>query len=168
VLRSLAAADLPAIAEMLQANRPLFSARECAIAADMVREGLAAPDDDEDPYQFVVAERAGRVLGYACFGTVPLTEGTYDLYWIVVHPAAQGSGIGRALMAHCEAAIAAQGGRLVVVETSSRRDYDKTRRFYERTMRYDSAARFADFYRPGDDKIVYVKYLAPTRSGNHG
>lgn len=166
MLRSLAATDLPAIDEMLQANRPLFSERECAIAADMVREGLAAPDD-EDPYQFVVAERAGRVRGYACFGTVPLTEGTYDLYWIVVHPAAHGSGIGRALMEHCETAIAGQGGRLVVVETSSRPDYDKTRRFYERTMAYRSAARFVDFYRPGDDKIVYVKYLTPARSGSH-
>jgi ribosomal protein S18 acetylase RimI-like enzyme len=143
---------------MLQANQPIFSQRECSVALELVEEGLARPDD-EDAYQLVVCEDEGEVLGYVCFGTIPLTEGSFDLYWIVVHPKAQGRGIGRALMQHCEAAIARQGGRLVVVETSSRRDYDKTRRFYATTMGYDCAARFADFYAPGDDKMIFLKYL---------
>ncbi|MGH7286410.1 MAG: hypothetical protein ACREI8_00100, partial [Myxococcota bacterium] len=47
----------------------------------------------------------------------------------------------------------------VYVETSGRRDYEPTRAFYERAG-YVAEARLADFYAPGDDKIVYVKALA--------
>ena len=49
--------------------------------------------------------------------------------------------------------------RLIVVETSSRDDYDKTRRFYENTMGYETAAHMRDFYKPGDDKVVYLCYV---------
>jgi ribosomal protein S18 acetylase RimI-like enzyme len=166
VLRSLAASDLPSLEAILRANRPLFSERECAVAIDMARASLAAVAED-DPYHFVVAEHRGGVVGYACFGTVPLTQGTYDLYWIVVHPDAQRGGIGKTLMMHCEAEIAHQGGRLVVAETSSRAAYAGTRRFYEEAMGYEPAARIADFYTLGDDKIVYVKYLDAGKGGSH-
>jgi ribosomal protein S18 acetylase RimI-like enzyme len=146
----------------------------------MVREGLERPEA-EDPYQLLVAvdedvpdagpagakapPAASRVIAYACFGMIPLTRGAYDLYWIAVHPDHQARGVGRALLRHCEQVIAAQGGRLIVVETSGRPDYEPTRRFYEKTMAYAAAARIRDFYQPGDDKIVYVKYLGEQQDG---
>lgn len=163
-LRSLVAADIPQIRELLLANRPVFSDEECGTAVEMIEEQLAAGPDDEDPYQFLVAVANGRVVAYACFGTIPLTKGTYDLYWIAVHPDQHGSGVGKTLLLGCEAEIARQEGRIVVVETSSRKDYDKTRRFYEKTMRYETAAWIKDFYKPGDDKVVYVKYLLGART----
>jgi ribosomal protein S18 acetylase RimI-like enzyme len=159
-LRPATPADAEAIADLIEANRPLFSEEECAIAIDMVREALRP--QDADPYQLLVAERSGRVVGYACFGTIPLTRGSYDLYWIVVDRESQGSGVGRHLLAACEAAIARQGGRLVVVETSGRPDYAATRGFYEDAMAYEIAGRIKDFYKPGDDKITYVKRLGPS------
>jgi ribosomal protein S18 acetylase RimI-like enzyme len=162
-LRSLAAADAPGIEELLRANQPVFSDEECATVVEMIHETLADPDAS-DPYQWVVSEVAGRVVGFACFGTIALTEGTFDLYWIAVHPACHGRGIGRKLLLYCEQEIARQGGRLVVVETSSRREYEATRRFYEKTMRYETAASIKDFYRRGDDKVIYVKYVG----GRHG
>ena len=157
-LRSLAAADVPAVEAILLANRPVFSDAECRTAIEMVREGLEDPHD-EDPYQFLVATDGDRVVGYTCFGQIPLTQGAFDLYWIAVDPAAHARGIGRALALETERAVAAQGGRLIVVETSSRDDYDKTRRFYENTMGYETAAHMRDFYKPGDDKVVYLCYV---------
>jgi len=133
-LRSLAAADIPEIEAILLENRPVFSDEECRTAVEMIHETLAEPAG-EDRYQFLVAESEGRVAGYACFGTIPLTKGSYDLYWIAVHPTRHASGVGKKLLLGCEEEIARQGGRLVVVETSSRKEYDKTRRFYEKTMR---------------------------------
>ena len=146
----------------------------------MVREGLERPDA-EDPYQLLVAVDAGesgagaagtrppraafQVIAYACFGVIPLTKGAYDLYWIAVHPDHHGRGVGGALLRRCEELIAVQGGRLIVVETSGRPDYDRTRRFYEKTMGYETAARLRDFYQPGDDKIVYVNYLGERMDG---
>jgi ribosomal protein S18 acetylase RimI-like enzyme len=158
-LRSLVAADIPQVRELLLANQPLFSKEECVTAVEMIEEGLAQTAETEDPYQFLVAEQGGRVVAYACFGTVALTQGTYDLYWIAVHPDTHGGGVGKKLLDRVEDEIAKQGGRLVVVETSSRKDYDKTRRFYEKTVKYERAAWIRDFYKPGDDKVVYVKYL---------
>lgn len=157
-LRWLAKPDIAAIEQILLANRPVFSDDECKTAVEMIVEGLEKPSD-EDPYQFLVAEVAGRVVAYACFGTIPLTKGSYDLYWIAVHPEHHATGVGRRLLVACEDEIARQGGRLVVVETSSRSDYDKTRRFYEKTMAYETAAWIKDFYKTGDDKVVYVKYV---------
>jgi ribosomal protein S18 acetylase RimI-like enzyme len=113
--------------------------------------GLAAYDD------------AGQMLGFALYGPTPCTEGTWDLYWIAVDPAAHRQGVGRALMEGCERAMQQAGARLVVVETSSRSDYEPTRRFYQ-ALAYRAAARIADFYAPGDDLIVYTKGLIPSRS----
>ena len=164
-LRSLVAADVPAIEAILLENRPVFSDEEVRTAVDMIRETLAHPDE-EDPYQFLVAESDGRVVGYACFGTIPLTKGSYDLYWIAVHPDRHAHGVGKELLLATEEEIARQGGRLVVVETSSRKDYDKTRRFYEKTMRYETAAWIKDFYKPGDDKVLYVKYVGSAKKND--
>jgi len=105
---------------------------------------------------------AGQLIGFACFGHTPGTEATWDLYWIAVDPAAYRRGVGRALMAACERAMAEAGGRLVVVETSSRPDYGPTRAFYQ-ALAYRAAARIPDYYAPRDDLIVYTKRLVPSR-----
>jgi ribosomal protein S18 acetylase RimI-like enzyme len=143
---------------VLKANRPVFTDVECRTAIEVVREGLANPGD-EDAYQLLAAEEGGRVVGYACFGSIPLTKGAYDLYWVAVAPGAQGRGVGRALCLRVEEVIARQGGRLVVVEASSLAGHDRACRFYEKTMRYETVSRIRDFYWRGNDKIVYVKYL---------
>ena len=71
-------------------------------------------------------------------------------------PAWQGRGIGRALTNFAEQAIAERGGRLFVVETSSREAYTPTRRFYE-ALGYYEAGRIPDFYGPGDDRVIFLK-----------
>jgi ribosomal protein S18 acetylase RimI-like enzyme len=154
-LRKLVAADIPAIDAILKANRRLFPAQERRIAVEMLHETLA---DADDPYQCVVAVQSGTIAGYACFGSIPLTRGSFDLYWIAVHPDHQGCGIGARLLRRCEREIARQGGRLILIETSGRAVYAPTRGFYER-MDYATVARIVDFYKPGDDKFVYVKYI---------
>jgi ribosomal protein S18 acetylase RimI-like enzyme len=97
-------------------------------------------------------------VGYACWGPTPGTEGTHDLYWIVVDPASQGKGVGSGLLQEVEGRLRADGGRLVVVETSSRADYAPTRGFYERRG-YARAAVIPAYYAPGDDLVIYLKDL---------
>ena len=94
-------------------------------------------------YEFVGAFQADDLIGYACFGATPATDRTYDLYWIAVHPNAQRSGAGAALMAEVERQLEQRRARLVVVETSSREDYAPTRRFYDK-LGYAEAARLRD------------------------
>ncbi len=105
----------------------------------------------------------GRPLGFAYYAPSSMAERAWYLYWIVVAPASQGRGIGRALMAHAEADIRASGrGRLFLIETSSQPLYEPTRRFY-RSLGFDLASALADFYADGDDLIVFAKRLEPRR-----
>jgi hypothetical protein len=48
---------------------------------------------------------------------------------------------------------------LLVVETSSRDDYAPTRHFYE-AHEYERAASLADYYAPGDHRVIYTKRLS--------
>ena len=110
-------------------------------------------------YEFLGAFDVGdQLLGYACFGPTPSTDGTWDLYWLAVHPAAQGRGAGRALVREVEQILVARQGRLLAVETSSRESYAHSREFYARCG-YTEAARVRDFYGPADDRIILTTRL---------
>lgn len=99
-----------------------------------------------------------ELAGFACYGPTPGTDRTYDLYWIAVHPSAQGSGSGTILLNEVERRLKGLNARLLVVETSSRSDYKNTRGFYFRRG-YVESARACDFYAPADDRITFTKRL---------
>lgn len=155
-LRPVAPADRPALADIL-ARTPHFAPDEVDVALELIDEALERPA--ETSYRVLVAADPGLPgappVGYVCFGRTPMTDGTFDLYWIVVDPARRGGGIGRRLWEACARAVTADGGTLVRVETSSVELYEDTQRFYER-IGLDEVARIADFYRPGDDLVTYT------------
>ncbi len=99
-----------------------------------------------------------ELTGFACYGPTPGTDRTYDLYWIAVDPATQGSGCGTILLNEVERRLKGLNARMVVVETSSRSDYGSSRGFYIQRG-YVEAARSRDFYAPADDRITYTKRL---------
>jgi D-alanine-D-alanine ligase-like ATP-grasp enzyme/ribosomal protein S18 acetylase RimI-like enzyme len=152
------ARDVAAL-ERLVREAGVFSEAECDLAVSLAEDALAH-GAEASGHHFLFACRGERVLGYACFGPIDGTQGSFDLYWIVVGAAGQGRGLGRTLLAESEARIRARGGRRVYVETSGRRDYAPTRAFYERAG-YAVEARLAGFYAPDDDKWIYGKALAP-------
>ncbi|HEY2066037.1 MAG TPA: GNAT family N-acetyltransferase [Gemmatimonadaceae bacterium] len=151
----------PRLADLLEAT-DAFNADEIEVALSLfdlsATTGAASAD-----YEFIGAFDDGRLVGYACFGPTPVTQGTYDLYWLAVHPAAQRSGVGRALVRDVRAKLAARGGRLLLVETSSRAEYARTREFYTHAG-FAEAARVRDFYAPADDRIMLTTRLT-TREG---
>jgi ribosomal protein S18 acetylase RimI-like enzyme len=150
------ASDVPALRRLVAATGVFYPA-ERAIALELLQERLRV--GAKSGYSFIFAERAGALIGYCAWGRVPLTKQSYDLYWIAVDPEAQGLGVGRRLMELTEQAVARRGGGGLYIETSSRRDYDRTRRFY-RAAGYRQAARLVDFYAPGDHKILFCKTIA--------
>jgi GNAT superfamily N-acetyltransferase len=147
--------DVAAVTELASATG-FFAAAEVAIAGELVEARLA--QGLASGYRFVFAERAGRLEGYCCYGPVPLTQSSFDLYWIVVHPAAQRTGLGRRLLSTAETTALGLGGTAMYVDTSSRAQYTPTRLFYRR-LGYRLAAEFPDFYAPGDGKVVFIKRL---------
>jgi ribosomal protein S18 acetylase RimI-like enzyme len=161
IVRALEAGDRARILEMV-ASTGNFTSAEVATALELVDEALA--DGEASGYLFLVLEDADPpvVQGYACYGPTPLTEGVYDLYWIVIDRAAQGRGHGRRLLALAEEEVRRRGGRKLLIETSSQESYAGTIRFYERSG-YELAARVPDFYKVGDDKLVFSKDFTQRR-----
>jgi len=152
-IRPLEERDREAIAQIVSAVGN-FNTNEIEIAMELIDESLGGDRD----YQVVVLEDAGEIRGYSCFGPTPLTEGTFDLYWIAVDPGAQGHGYGAKLLHFVEEQIRNGGGRLLIIETSSQEAYGGTIRFYENNQ-YELTARIPDFYHPGDDKLIFTKNL---------
>lgn len=148
----------PARIRALVAATGFFSAEEVAIAGDLAEETLAT--GGRAGYAFCFADGPAGLDGFTCFGRIPGSDWSFDLYWIVVSPARQGAGLGRRLLAATESAVVAAGGGRLYVDTSSRPQYAPTRAFYL-ACGYTVAAELPDFYRPGDGKVVFVKVLAP-------
>jgi len=148
--------DRRAVLDIIQSTA-MFTPEEVVVAGELIDIYLDQPQQRD--YCLVVAESAdGRVVGYMSYGPTPLTDGAYDLYWMAVAREEQGRGIGRELMGWLEKTVQAEAGRMILIETSSQPKYEKTRRFYI-DLDYKEVSRIPDFYRQGDDRITYVKYL---------
>jgi len=147
--------DAEAVEALVRATG-VFSVAEIAVARELVEERLKR--GAESGYEFGLLEDEGGLLGYACWGLIPCTEKSFDLYWIAVRPERHGKGVGRRILAAAEEEIARAGGTRIYVETSTRAAYDSTRAFYERCG-YTRAATLDDFYSPGDGKAIYLKIV---------
>ncbi len=148
--------DLQPLVELVQATN-VFREEEVAVARELME--IVAEDRDQKDYTIATSvDENDTVRGYYCVGHTPMTETTYDLYWIAVDPRTHGRGIGKQLLHHCEEHVRQQGGTLIIAETSSMEKYSKTRLFYEH-HHYTEASRINDYYAPGDGLVVYIKYL---------
>ena len=154
-VRPLTIKDKSAVIGILQAT-PEFLPPEVVIAEELIDAFLE--DEKTSGYYIYIAEHDGEIAGYVCYGNTPLTEATWDLYWIAVANNKQGFGIGRSLMKHAEDDIKKMHGKLIMVETSGKPEYNKTRRFYD-TLNYQRVCLIPDYYAPGDDLVLYSKRI---------
>ena len=138
--------DIEAIEKIVRSSGFFSSAEEKLV------EGAASS------YQFLFAEVENIVCGYSCFGLIPMTSVSYDLYWIAVNDKIRGQSIGKKLLSKSEEIIFSLGGQRIYVETSSRNQYRPTHNFYE-SCGYHKEAILKDFYSAGDSKIIYSKGL---------
>ncbi|MFQ6758960.1 MAG: GNAT family N-acetyltransferase [Deltaproteobacteria bacterium] len=133
-----------------------FNAQEVEVAIEVIDDTL---DPAKNDYSILVAIREGQgVVGFICYGEIPMTDRRFDLYWVAVAPALGRQGVGRRLLARMERDLRAQGSAKVYVDTSSTPGYDRARSFYEKNG-YQVACVLHDFYRDGDDKVIYLKEI---------
>ena len=137
-------------------HTPEFTPSEVVVAEEVIDGCLKDPVNSG--YSALVAEDGSEILGYISYGSTPLTEGTWDLYWEAVAQGKRGQGIGGALTKAAEREIRKAQGRLILIETSSILTYEKARRFHF-TQGYEMIARIPDFYTVGDDKIILQKRM---------
>ncbi|MDR3200079.1 MAG: GNAT family N-acetyltransferase [Spirochaetales bacterium] len=134
----------------------MFTGEELDVAQELIDIWLDRPEQKD--YIIFTAVAEDGVAGYVCFGPTPATETTWDLYWIAVSPELQGRGVGGKLLSFAEKEIAARRGRMIIIETSSTERYRPTRDFYEKKG-YVIEARVRDFYRAGDDRLIYTRRI---------
>jgi ribosomal protein S18 acetylase RimI-like enzyme len=134
-----------------------FSPQEVELAVELIREREAK--GPSSGYHFLFAEKAGEMMGYTCFGPIPCTVDSFDIYWIAVTESLRRLGLGKELLRKTEESIKAMGGKRIYAETSSRAQYEPTHAFYKRCG-YKEAAVLEDFYSPGDHKIIFFKVLS--------
>jgi len=157
MIRPMAKRDQTNVLDIIR-KTGFFRPDEIRVAEELIGIYLDLPNQQD--YQIVVVEdEKPQVVGYLAYGPTPLTNGTYDLYWMAVSPEYQGKGYGKELVRWLEEKIRADKGRMIIIETSSQPKYEPTRRFYL-NLDYREIARIPDFYGPGDDRIIYVKRFA--------
>jgi len=147
--------DIETIADMVESSG-FFSEEEVEIAIELAEDKL--DKQGVSSYRFLFAELDNRVVGYSCYGLIPATQASYDLYWIVVTKDMRSRGLGKCIMAETEKLIFTQGGRQIYAETSSRDQYKPTHKFYE-NCGYIKEAFLKNFYAEGDGKFIYSKIL---------
>lgn len=157
-IRPITAPDRPTVLELIHSTG-LFTQAEERVATEVL-DACLTQSGQQDYVIDVIENEQGAIVGYVCYGFRPMTEGVVDLYWIAVHPGKYRQGYGKALIQWLEKTVQEKKGRLILIETSSKDKYAPTRHFYQR-LGYVENARIRDFYRPGDDLLIYCKYLKP-------
>lgn len=155
-IRPMQAKDRSMVIDLIHATG-IFAEEEERVAAELIDVYLSQPNQKDYAIDVVESE-GGLVMGYVCYGPAPMTEGSWDVYWIAVHPGRHKQGYGKALLNEVEKKAREQKGRLIVIETSSQDKYASTRHFYEK-QGFVENGRVRNFYRPGDDRVIYCKYL---------
>ncbi|HSV75827.1 MAG TPA: GNAT family N-acetyltransferase [Bacteroidales bacterium] len=146
----------PSAIRIITESSGFFRPDEVEVAVELADEallkGLASG------YHFLLAEMDGATVGFACYGHIACTIGSYDLYWIAVHQDFRGKGVGQLLLREVETDILALNGRKIYIETSSQKKYQPTQKFYL-SAGYTLVATFEDFYEKEDHKLVYCRTL---------
>lgn len=147
--------DIAAIRN-LAAVTDVFSEEEVFVAGELVEEKLLK--GEACTYHFLFVEVEQKVIAYSCIGIIPFTDYRFDLYWIAVDPVFQKQGLGKMVLQRSEENIKKLGGKKVFIETSSRKVYEPTRKFYLNNG-YQKVSELMDFYKDGDNKVIYSKDL---------
>lgn len=152
-VRPMKKADKPAIMGILR-NTPEFLPSEVVVAEEVIDSYL--DDSSRSGYMVLVSEDQDRLSGYVCYGPVPMTQSTWDIYWIAVGRELQGRGIGGRLLAAAEKDIGEKQGRRCMLETSSKPGYERTHSFYL-SRGWQVICRIPDYYAPNDDLLIFSK-----------
>ena len=155
-IRSLARKDRARLLSLLIETKA-FTAQEIDVAMELIDIVLKNKDQKDYRIECAVNEK-DEVFGYTCYGPAPMTQGTFDLYWIAVSPANHDRGIGSALLGVLEEEVKANKGRMILVDTSSTAQYGKAHRFYLQNG-FREIARVPDYYSQGNDRITFCKKL---------
>jgi hypothetical protein len=74
--------DIEDVMEIVRSTG-FFREDEILVARELVDERFHK--GAESGYEFIFAEMDGKTIAYSCYGLIPCTLKSYDLYWIATH-----------------------------------------------------------------------------------
>jgi ribosomal protein S18 acetylase RimI-like enzyme len=156
MIRPTTPADTPELLTLTAATG-FFKPHDVEILQEVLDDYHAS--NREEGHRAVTSERGGQVVGFAYYAPTPMTAGTWTLWWIAVSKTSQSRGLGGELLHYVEEDVRGQGGRLLLIETSSVAMYEPTRKFYGKHG-YEQEAVVRDYYADGDGLVIYRKRLS--------
>jgi ribosomal protein S18 acetylase RimI-like enzyme len=155
-IRPLVEKDRASLLSMLIKTRS-FTSAEIDVAMELIN--IVLKDQIQKDYQiYCIVDDQDQAIGYICYGPTPMTQGTFDLYWIAVDPDFQERGVGSKLLSFLEEVAKAEGGRMILADTSTIPHYEKTQKFYLKNG-FQEVARVLDYYHPGNDRVTFCRRL---------
>ena len=155
-IRPLLEKDRARLLSMLIKTRS-FTSLEIDVAMELI--DIVLKDPIQKDYQIdCIVDDQDQAIGYICYGPTPMTQGTFDLYWIAVDPDFQEQGVGSKLLSFLEELVKAEGGRLILADASTIPHYEKTLKFYLKNG-FQEVGRVPDYYHPGNDRITFCRRL---------
>jgi ribosomal protein S18 acetylase RimI-like enzyme len=155
-IRPLVEKDRARLLSMLIKTRS-FTSAEIDVAMELI--DIVLKDRMQKDYIIhCIVDDQDQAMGYICYGPTPMTQGTFDLYWIAVDSDFQKQGVGSKLLVFLDEAVRTRGGRMILADTSTIPHYEKTQKFYLKNG-FIEAARVLDYYHPGNDRITFCRIL---------
>jgi ribosomal protein S18 acetylase RimI-like enzyme len=155
MIRRIVPADSPALVT-LSTSSGLFKPDESDAIQGMLDDYHATSAGDGR--QIITYADGHALVGMAYFVPKEFTDRVWELLMIAVDASRHREGIGSALLLAVEAAVRAANGRLLLIETSSRSTFERTRQFY-RKHGYSEVAHIPDFFADGDGKASFIKRI---------
>lgn len=154
--RKLRSDDSSSVKEILDSTG-FFYDSEVKIAQELALENIEK-GEEKSGYIFNIVEIDNKPVGFTCYGKIPGTADSFDLYWIAIHKSQRGKGIGKILMAMAIEDIDKMHGKNIWIETSSRQIYEPTRQFYIKAG-CKIIAELPDYYGSNDNKVIFLKKI---------
>ena len=156
-VRPVCEADEKAVLRVLSASE-LFSSDELPGLMDVIKGHFAVTGHaNEEDGGVLVVEAAGGIAAVAYYAPERMTQGTWNLYMLVVDPEQRRHRFGTMLIDAVERTLLRRA-HLLLVETIDLPAFLAARSLYLRSG-FTLEARVRDFYKPGEDKLIFRKLV---------
>ena len=135
----------------------LFEPGEVAEVINLLTEHFSGKRSSQG--RWFTDDDSGHLISVAYAAPERMTEDTWNLYLIAVHPHYQKQKRGATLLKYVEKSLVELEARILIVETLAIDEFDYVRKFYRKSG-FEEEARIREFYAAGVDKVIFWKALA--------
>ena len=154
-IRPIGPNDTPSLVA-LSGSSGLFQPEELGAIQEMLDDYHATKVGSG--HQILTYDEGGTLLGIAYFGPKEFTDRVWELLMIAVDADRHRQGIGSRMLHAVEDALKNANGRLLLIETSDKSSFERTRQFY-RKHGYSEVAHIPDYFSDGDGKASFFKRI---------